>query len=363
MNTSQKIQQILSSTLPVCLALLVGYVIIWIAGYNPTQAYGALLQGAVGSNRQVLNTLFAATPLIFTGLATAISFKAGLYNMGSEGQLYLGAFFAAYIGFTLKGLPPLLHVTACLVGGACAGVLFALIPAVIKAYCDVDEMVSTLMLNYVAILLTTWLASYPFRAAGSPNPETNRIDHTAVLPRLSETAQLQAGFLLALIVFLAVFLLLNKTVLGYHIASIGKNRDFSQFVGMNVAPKIVLIMAISGMIAGFGGAVEVLGTHEKFVSGFSADYGWTGLTIALIGRYNPLGVFAGALLFGVLKNGGSTMEIMTGVPRSLISIIEGLIVLFFTVELIERRTSLFSKLLCSVKRHTTKQAKGAHLDG
>lgn len=206
----QNTKKIMNSISPILLALVIGYILIMISGYDATQAYAYLIKGAFGSSRQVMNTLFAATPLIFTGLATAISFKAELYNMGAEGQLYLGAFFSAYLGFTLKGLPSLVHITICLIGGAFVGILFALIPAVIRAYCDVDEMVSTLMLNYVAILLTTWLASYPFRAPGSSNPETYRIAESAGLSRLSEGSQLHTGFFIALIVFVITFILLKK---------------------------------------------------------------------------------------------------------------------------------------------------------
>lgn len=363
MINRKKIFNLLGSILPIILALIIGYVIIFISGYDATEAYTQLLRGSLGSRRQCMNTIFSATPLIFTGLATAISFKAGLYNMGAEGQLYLGSFFSAYLGFTLKGLPPYLHITICLLGGAFAGMLFALIPAIIKAYLDVDEMVSTLMLNYVAILFTTWLASYPYRAAGSSNPETNRIEDSAILLRFSDESQLHLGFFLAILVFVIIYILLKKTILGYQITSIGKNKSFSQFVGMNVSKKIVLIMTISGIISGLGGAVEVMGTHGKFVSGFSADYGWTGLTIALIGRFNPVGVLAGSFLFGILKNGGSSMEIMTGVPRSLISIIEGLIVLFFTVDLIERRFKLFGKIKNKYMQGKIESKKGAKTVG
>ncbi|MCI1903128.1 ABC transporter permease [Enterococcus hirae] len=365
MANHKRIAQVAGSIIPIALALLIGYFLIMFSGYDANQAFMYLLKGSVESPTQIMNTLFAATPLIFTGLATAISFKAELYNMGSEGQLYLGAFFAAYLGFTLKGLPSIVHILICLLGGAVAGMFFALIPAIIRAYCDVDEMVSTLMLNYVAILFTTWLAGYPFRAPGSSNPETYKIESSAVLPRLFSNSQLHVGFLIAIFVFILVYIMMNKTVLGYQITSIGKNKDFSQFVGMNVAKKIVLIMAISGIISGLGGAVEVLGTHGKFVSGFSADYGWTGLTIALIGRFNPIGVLAASLLFGILKNGGSTMEIMTGVPRSLIEIIEGLIVIFFTIDMFSRKFAFRKIIRQKIDIHQKKKAKvkGVHNDG
>lgn len=340
----RRIQMVMKSLLPIFLALMIGYILIFISGYNANEAFTYLFMGALGGKKQIMNTLFAATPLIFTGLATAISFKAGLYNMGAEGQLYLGAFAAAYLGFSLQGLSPVMHITICLLGGALAGFVFALIPAVIKAYLQVDEMVSTLMLNYVAILYTTYLASYPFRAPGSSNAETINILPTAVLPRFVSESQLHVGFLLALVAFVIIYIMLNKTILGYEITALGKNQHFTEYVGMNVAKKIVIVMTISGILAGLGGAIETLGTHGKFVSGFSPDYGWTGLTIALIGKFNPIGVLAGAFLFGILKNGGSSMEIMVGVPRSLISIIEGLIVLFMTVDMLNKRFSLGTKI-------------------
>lgn len=338
---TDKWRMLCTTLAPIGVALLIGYFIIKVSGHNPYEAYMNLFAGSFGSKDQICNTLFSATPLIFTGLATAISFKAGLYNMGAEGQLYLGAFVAAYIGFSFKNIPMAVHLPLCLLAGSLAGLLFALIPALIKAYLKVDEMVSTLMLNYVAILFTSWLAAYPFRAPGSSNPETVNINPSAVLMRLFQGSQLHVGFIIALIVFALVYYILKYTLFGYQIKAIGQNVDFSQFVGMNVSSKIVQIMCLSGIISGLGGAIEVLGTHGKFISGFSADYGWTGLTVALIGRFNAIGVFLASIVFGALKSGGSTMEIMTGVPRSLITIIEGMIVLFFTIQIRYKRRKTF----------------------
>lgn len=351
MKNKNRLRMAAESMIPIVAALIIGYLIIFISGYNANDAYSSLLKGSLSSSRQVMNTLFTATPLIFTGLATAISFKAGLYNMGSEGQLYIGAFLAAYVGFTVKGLPSVLHILLALLAGAVGGIAFALVPALAKAYLNVDEMVATLMLNYVAVLFTTWLASYPFRAPGSSNPETIKIADSAVLTRFTQGSQLHVGFLLAILVFIVVYIMMKKTVFGYEIESIGKNKNFSEFVGMNVPKKIVLIMLISGLISGLAGGVEVLGTHGKFFSGMGAEYGWTGLTIALIGKYNPVGVLLGSLLFGILKTGGSTMEIMTGVPRSLISILEGLIVIFMTIDILNKRFFLFKNIKNKFKKN------------
>lgn len=314
------------------------------SGHQPLEAYGALFSGALANQNAIMNTLFAMTPLILTGLATAIAFKANIYNMGVEGQLYLGAFTAAYLGFTLNGLPPVVHVLICLVGGALAGMIFALVPAILKAFFNVNEMVITLMLNYAAILFTTYLASFPFKAPGASNSTTVDILPSAELPRLFPGSQLNGGFIVAIVMFVVVWILMNKMKLGYEMNSIGRNIEFSEYVGMNVTKKILAIMSISGIIAGFAGAGEVLGTHRRFVAEFSPDYGWTGLTIALLGKHNPVGVLAGALLFGILKNGGSSMELMVGVPRSLIEVIQGLIILFLAVDFLNQQFGLTAKL-------------------
>ncbi|MBD3949607.1 ABC transporter permease [Tuanshanicoccus lijuaniae] len=336
--------KLIKSTIPIILALALGYLIILISGYDANDAYFQLVKGSLGSSRQIMNTLFATTPILLTSLATLISFRAGLYNMGSEGQLYLGGFAAAFIGFTVDGLPMCLHVIACLITGMIVGMGYSMISGVLKAYLNVDEMVSTLMMNYIALLLTTWLASYPFRAPGSSNPQTVKIQETAVIPRIINGSQLHYGFFIALLVLFIVLIIFRNSKLGYNIDSIGKNPFFSKFIGINVKKNIVIIMGLSGILSGLAGALEILGTHKKFVSGFGANYGWTGLTVALLGRLNPLGALFGSLIFGILKTGGSTMEIITGVPRSLISILEGLIVLFITVDTLNKKFSVLNNI-------------------
>ncbi|KKK38914.1 hypothetical protein WQ57_06075 [Mesobacillus campisalis] len=338
------LKSIFSSLIPVLLAFAVGSILIMIGGYSPIEAYSSLFIGALSNQNAIMNTLFASTPLILTGLATAIAFKANIYNMGVEGQLYLGAFAAAYLGFTLQGMPPFLHVAICLVGGAFVGMMFALVPAILKAFWNVNEMVVTLMLNYAAILFTTYLASFPFKAPGASNATTVDIMPSAELPRLFTGSQLNGGFIVAIGVFVLVWILMKKMKLGYEMNSIGRNNEFSEYVGMGVAKKIILIMSISGIVAGLAGVGEVLGTHRRFVAEFSPDYGWTGLTIALLGKHNPVGVLAGALLFGILKNGGSSMELMVGVPRSLIDVIQGLIILFLAVDFLNNQIGLTTKL-------------------
>lgn len=343
-NLKKYISIILISLMPVILAFLVGAVLISISGNSPSEAYSALFKGALVGKGSIYNTLFSATPLIFTGLATAIAFKANIFNMGVEGQLYLGAFAAAYVGFTFVGINPLLHVILALALAMITGGLFAFIPGFLKGFLDVNEMVVTIMLNYVAILFTTYLSSYPFKAEGVGFAATELISESAFLPRLMQSSQLNVSFFIALLTAAIVYFLFKKTKLGFEIKAIGKNTDFSEAAGMYVAKKTVVIMVISGMLGGLAGAGEILGVHHRFISGFSPGYGWDGMTIALLGKNNPLGVLAAAIFFGILKNGGSTMELIVGVPRSLINIIQGLIIFFLAVDFLNTKFSLVERL-------------------
>lgn len=332
-----------NSIVPVLLAFVVGGILIAIGGYNPFEAYGALFQGALGDSNGILNTLFCATPLIFTGLATAIALKAGIFNMGVEGQLYIGAFAAAYAGFTFKGLPFFIHIPLCIIFAIVFGCIFALIPAILRAYLKVNEMVVTIMLNYVATLFTTYLASFPFKAKGAGFSATETIENSAALAKLSEVSQLNLAFLIALAATVIVYIIYKKTKLGYEINAIGKNINFAEAAGMRTSKKIIIVMLISGALAGLAGAGEVLGVHHRFISEFSPGYGWDGMTIALLANNNPIGVLVAAIFFGILKNGGSSMELVVGVSRSLINIIQGLIIFFLAVNYFGIKAKIVAK--------------------
>lgn len=341
-NSKKLIKKMFFIILPILFAFLVGAILIVISGHNPIEAYSAMLKGALVGKNAIYNTLFSATPIIVTGLAIAVSFKANLFNMGVEGQMYLGAFAAAYIGFTVKGLPPLIHIGLCILAAIIVGGLFALIPGILKGKFNVNEMVVTIMLNYVAILLTDYLTNFVFYS-GEGYAATYRIEKSAYLPRFMITSQLNVAFIIALVMVGITFYLFKYTKLGFEIKAIGQNVQFSEATGMNTRKKAIIIMVISGMLAGVAGAGEVLGVHHRFISGFSPGYGWDGMTIALLGKNNPIGILIAALFFGVLKNGGSTMELMVGVPRSLISIIQGLIIFFLAVDYLNTEFGFITK--------------------
>lgn len=329
--------------LPVLFALILGALLILISGENPLSVYSSLFKGAFIGRGAFANTLFSATPLIVTGLAIAIAFKANLFNMGVEGQMYMGAFASAWVGFTFSSLAPLVHILLCILAAAVAGALFALIPALLKGLLDVNEMVVTIMLNYVAILITDYLASFPFYS-GEGFAATHKIAESAVLPRFSAVSQLNFAFIIALVLVAALHIMFSRTRLGFEIKALGFNRRFAEATGMKTRQKVIQIMIISGLLAGIAGSGEVLGVHHRFIAGFSPGYGWDGMTISLLGKHNPLGILAAAFFFGIMKNGGSTMELMSNIPRSLINILQGLMIFFLAVDYSKRKIQFFKHL-------------------
>ncbi|RLC95291.1 MAG: ABC transporter permease, partial [Chloroflexi bacterium] len=273
-----------------------------------------------------------ATPLIFTGLATAVAFRAGVFNVGVEGSLYMGAFAAAWVGFTFTELPgwllvPLAFILAGIVGG-----LWCLIPGYLKARLRVDEIVTTIMLNYVAILFTSYLVNGPFLVPGLANAMSEKIAPAAQLARLAPPSQLNLSFVIALAAVVVTAFLFQRTTMGFELRTVGANPLFARWSGMPLGSVILKVMFLSGLLGGLAGAGQVLGVHYRFVANFSPGFGFDGITIALLGRNSPLGTLFAALLFGVLRNGGSTMELFTDVPRDLISILEATIIFFVAIE-------------------------------
>lgn len=315
------------------LALIAGALIMALSGKDPINAYSVMLNSAFGSERAIANTFLAATPLIFTGLATLIAFRAGIFNVGVEGSLYLGAFTAAWAGFTFTDLPAIIIVPLAFILAGVIGGVWGMIPGYLKARYKVDEVVTTIMLNYVAILFTDYLVNGPFLVPGMSNAMSAEVSPQAQLPRIIERAQWNISFFIALGVFLFVLFLLKRTTLGYEIRVLGSNPLFARWSGMPARRIIVTVMFISGFIGGLGGAGQALGVHYRFISGFSQGLGFDGIVVALLGRNNPIGALIAALFFGALRNGGSTMELFTRIPRDLIDILIALIIFFIAIDI------------------------------
>ncbi|MDX1414238.1 MAG: ABC transporter permease [Candidatus Promineifilaceae bacterium] len=330
---SDRLYQPVRVLLTLTIALIIGGIIIELSGKDALNAYQVLFDSAFGSQVALANTLLAATPLIFTGLATVVAFRAGVFNVGVEGSLYVGGFAAAWIGFTFTSMPGWFLIPAMILAAAVVGGLWGVVPGYLKARLRIDEVVTTIMLNYVAILFTSYLVTGPFLLPGMSNAMSAEIAPQAQFTRIIPRSQWNAAFFLALLVFVGVTVLLNRSTLGYEIKALGSNPIFARWSGMHVGKIIIVVMFISGFIGGLAGAGQVMGVHYRFIANFSLGLGFSGIVVALLGRNTTVGTLLAALFFGALRNGGSTMEIFTRIPRDLIDILQALIIFFVAVEL------------------------------
>lgn len=308
---------------------------VWDAVFG---AYAALFQGAVlnvdapdvsRALRPLTETMTVATPLILAGLGLGIGFRAGLFNIGAQGQIILGGIFAGFVGWTFA-LPPGLHLLLAVLGAALGGALWASIAGVLKARTGAHEVIVTIMLNNIAIYLVAYLlTTKPFQAPGSSNPISPRIPGNAQFPLLlGEGFRLHAGFVLALLVAVGVWWLMERSTLGFRFRAVGENPHAARTAGMSVPWTTGWVMAIAGALAGLAGSAQVLGTEHVLTAGVAASFGFDAITVALLGRSRPLGTVLAGLLFGALRAGGFVMQARTGTPIDIVLVVQSLIVLF-----------------------------------
>ena len=321
----------------VALALVLGAVLVKLGGKSPVAAYSALVRGAFGGVGNMAETLINVTPLIFTGLAVAFSFRCGLFNIGAEGQLIMGQVASAWVGFALTGLPAFVHMPLALVAGVAAGAAWGAVPGYLKARLGVHEVINTIMMNYIALYLSHYLVIGPLKAPGAL-PVTPTIAPAARLWRFLPPTRLHLGVVLAVAAVWLVYYVLFRTTLGYEIRAVGQNPEAARYGGISVRRNIVLAMVISGGLAGAAGAVQVLGLQYKFLDIFSfTGYGFDGIAVALLGRNHPLGVLAAACLFGTLARGAILMQSIARIPKEIIGIVQATIVLVVAADEIIRR--------------------------
>lgn len=345
MKNKKTIVNLLNSILPVVLALVIGAILILAIGENPLEAYGIMFGRSLFTLRGITNTLHAAAPLLLTGAAIAITFRAKIFNMGVEGQLIFGGFMAGLVGAYLHISNPLLHKFVCFFAGAASGVLFALLPALLRAYLRVDEMVVTLTLNYVMMKVLEYLSSGPFRDQGSGYVTTPTIDQTAMFSRFGST-RLTPFIILALLVFGILWYLNKKTEFGYKIEAIGKNPEFSEATGLRVRKSIVMLMLVSGAIAGFAGAGHMMSQEYKYTLAFSGNtgLGWDGMLVSLLGSHSPLGIIVASIFYSALKTGADNINMFTNIPKEIVAVIQGMIILFLSIRFLDERFGLLDKL-------------------
>lgn len=326
---------ILLQLVAVILALLIGAVILLLSGANPLLAYGSLLRGSFGSLTILGRTLEKATPLVFSGLAVAFGFRGGLFNIGAQGQLLLGALTSAVVGFAVTGLPAIIHIPLALLAGALAGGLYGAIPGALKTFRGAHEVIVTIMLNYIAINLTDYLADGPFKD-NSPGNIVARTPEILDSARIPSIAGLPIGFVIAILVAIFIWWLLWKTTFGFEIRTVGLNPNAARYAGVKVARTVILTMVISALLAGLGGAVESQGVVGRYQPGFNVGLGFDGITIALLGKTHPFGVLPASLLVGAMKAGSNEMQFTAGVATQITDVIQALILFFVAADVIVR---------------------------
>jgi len=319
-------------------------------------AYVALFTGAIGSPARwvsaiqsgdpleirrafnpFLESLVASTPYIFGGLAVALGFRSGVFNIGVEGQIFIGAIFSAFVGYSITGLPGFIHIPLTFLAGALGGLLWGYIPGWLKAKTGGHEVINTIMMNYIAFRLSDFLLSGPMKAPNQFNPVSPPIQETAMLPRFfGPPIRFHLGFFIALATAYLVYWLLFKTIWGFNLRSVGANLFAARYAGINVTRYIILAMSLSGALAGMAGANEVMGLNHNLAMAFSSGYGFDSIALALLGNNHPLGVVLAALLFGTLRNGATRMQVVAQIPIDIISILQAVILMFIAAPAIIR---------------------------
>jgi simple sugar transport system permease protein len=336
----------------IVLAFLVAAIVIVISstftrtGFDPllpVSAYLRLLAGAFGSFNGISNTLVAATPLMFGGLAVGLGLKAGLFNIGVAGQFLVGAFAAAVVGSSLATAPTLVGMPIALLSGAVGGAAYGFIPGYLKARTGAHEVVTTIMLNSAAAALLTWAVNDLVRAPGFSFPRTGEIGQSA-LPVLTFTIgdtivgrNLHLGIALAFVTIFIIRWILDRTTLGFEIRTVGANPSAARYAGMRPVFITALTMTISGLLAGLAGAIQILGVTGFYAPGITASVGFDSIAVALLGRSDPIGILFAAILFGAFRAGAPLMQIETSVPIEVIDIIQALVILFLAADLIVRK--------------------------
>jgi general nucleoside transport system permease protein len=348
--SNRMVRLLLVPILALLTALVLGGVLMLVFGDDPIRAYNGLLQGAFGSGRAWATTIRKMVPFILTGLSVAVAFTAGLFNIGASGQFLMGTLFAVTVGINFSGLPAAIHLPMALLAGILGGMLWGSIPGMLKVFTGAHEVITTIMLNYVASLVAGWTVYAGGTQGQRPGPlwdptagpisETPDVLASAQIPWLfGPPYRLHYGIFIALAVAALIWWLIYRTTIGFEIRTVGQNLKAAKYAGIRVNWSIILAMAIAGGLAGLAGAIETLGVNHKFAPEFSGAIGFEGITVALLGQTHPLGVVLASFLFGALDAGAARMQFESGVAADIIRVIQGLVLAFVAAPAIIR--SLF----------------------
>lgn len=346
---------LLSLFIAVFFAFTVGAVIILLCGLDPIRAYTALFEGALGKTRAVGNTLAKTVTLSLTGLAMAVAAKAGVFNVGGEGQLYLGAMAAAVTGAQLSGQPAWLVVLLSLLAALVAGALYALLPALLKVRWKVDEVITTIMLNSVAIYFCSFLANGPLKTAERGIATgTDSISATAAFAPIIRLSNLTTGIFYAAAATILVWYIMSRSTVGFEMKLTGENDRFARYGGIQTSRLMIFAMLISGALCGLVGMLEVFGLHKRFLVTVSNEFYFDGMLVAMIMRYSPFGILFMSFFFAILSIGSKSMELTAGVSSELILIVQSIIIFFMAAEGGIRSTLSTSISRRKARRNATK---------
>jgi simple sugar transport system permease protein len=320
---------IASALIALVLTLTIAAVALAFGGYPPIEAFGALLRGALGSPSAIVSiTLVRTVPLLLTGLAVALAFRAGVWNIGAEGQFYAGAVAAVWVGVQVGGWPAWMAAPTVLLAAVAAGAAWAAIPALMKLRLGVGEVITTLLLNFVAIDLSAWLIHGPLQEPRGVFAQTGTIAEAAQLPLLVPGSRLHVGFALALVLAVALAVVLRVTRVGFFVRAVGASPDAARVAGrLRVTRVVAGAFLVSGALAGLAGGVEVAGVTHALYENLSPGHGYTAIAVALLAGLHPIGVVGTALLFGILEGGASSMQRIAGVPAAWVNGIQALVIL------------------------------------
>jgi general nucleoside transport system permease protein len=312
-------------------SLAAGAILILFLGRNPLTIYEILIAGGLSGWPNLSVTLQMTSPLLFTGLAVAVSFRTGVWNIGAEGQMLIGGLAAGIAGYALHGLPAALHLPLCIFAAFSGGLIWASIPALLRVFLGVNELVIYLMMNPIALLLTGYMSTYVLKAPG-PTNKLPDIASSAVLPSLSIFSQLNAGLVLGILLCVLFAIFNATTVRGFIWKMIGLNPRFSYYTGVNVTSNALWVLLISGGIAGLAGAEQVLGEYHAFYDNFSPGFGFDGIAVAMLAQSNPIGVIVTSFLFGALNAGSGILQMMTGLSKYFVQVLQFVVVLILSAQ-------------------------------
>lgn len=308
-------------------ALTFGAILMWSNGFNGMDLFRTMMFDVFQDKRSIAEILLKATPLILIGAGLCVAFRCGIWNIGAEGQLYAGAVAASFVGVAFEGLSPLLYVPLVMIAGVLAGAAWASIAGLLKIYFQASEIVTTIMLNYIAIISTSYLVTGPMKDPNAAYPQSARLLREAWMPRILPETRLHIGILVAVLLAGLLYVFLFRSSAGYGVRVVGLSPDAARYAGMNVKRNTLLAICISGGMAGLAGAFEIAGVTYRLYQNISPGYGFEGIAVALLANNNPIGAIFSGALFAVLRSGSELLQINAQVPQVLVSVIQGVVIL------------------------------------